>query len=65
MTKNQTYLSYLLRIWNNQDAENPGLNFPLQIQIEEIQSGKNHQFNSLEAFIRYLESQVISSTSNP
>jgi hypothetical protein len=58
MPNPRSYVSCLIRIWHSQAQENPELPPSVQIEVENIQSGRNHQFDTLDELFRYLEGRV-------
>jgi hypothetical protein len=60
----RAYLSCLVRIWHSQIQNDPRLPDSVQIQVQEIQTGQNHQFDTLDALLNYLESRLFLSSSD-
>ena len=56
MASEQDYRAYLLRLWRVGPADQPGL----RVLLEQVGSGEQHSFASLEEAIEYLRRSLSS-----
>jgi hypothetical protein len=59
MTTTPTYLSFLVRMWREEDPKRPQRIGHWQGEIEHIQTGQRWTFDSLDALLAFLRQQAV------
>jgi hypothetical protein len=52
------YMSFMIRLWREQDPERPEVAADWQGEVEHIQSGRHWRFGTLDEVLRFLRQQA-------